>query len=111
MCKRNQAIAIARLKAKRARRKHGVLLSTFDVLGLLPHFHSMKKPLLALGYPMEFVRPPQLPPWLFYSGPPSHPQQLAPISSDTATKVVERPPNCSVVPITSHDAGGGQNMQ
>ena len=65
MYKRNQAIAIAKLKAKRKRKKHGTPLPSFEVPWLLPHFHGVRESLLEVGYSSEFVRPPQFPPSLF----------------------------------------------
>ena len=68
ICKRNQAIAFAKLKAKRERKKHGIPLPNFELPWLLPHFHGVRDSLLELGYPLEFVRLLQLPPCI---APPS----------------------------------------
>ena len=58
VCKRNQVIAFANLKAKRERKKHGTLLPNFELPWLLPHFHGVRDSLLKLDYRLEFVRPP-----------------------------------------------------
>ena len=79
VCKRNQAIAFTKLKAKREKKKHGIPLPNFELPWLLPHFHGVRDSLLELDYPMEFVRPAQLPPSLFCTGPPSGPHPGHPV--------------------------------
>ena len=104
VCKRNQAIAFAKLKAKREKKKHRTPLSNFELPWLLPHFHGVRDSLLELGYPLEFVRPPQLPPSLFYTAPPSGPHPLHPLCNYIGSKVPHRIPTCN-------STLGGHNMQ
>ena len=42
-CKKNQEIAIAKLKAKRNRNKHGTPISCFELPLMLLHFHGVKE--------------------------------------------------------------------
>ena len=49
VCKRNQQVAIARMRAKKRRRKEGTHLPTFDPPLVLRHFHSVAKSLLQQG--------------------------------------------------------------
>ena len=46
VCKRNQQIAIAKLKEKHARKKNGTPMPTFELPLLLPHFHGVQEDLL-----------------------------------------------------------------
>ena len=62
VCKQNQAIAIAELKAKRERSEHGIPLPNFALPLLLLHFHGMREHLLENGVPVEAVRPLEFPP-------------------------------------------------
>ena len=84
VCKRNQAIAFAKLKAKRERKKHGTPLPNFELPWLLSHFHRVRDSLLELGYPMELIRPVQLPPSLFCTRPPSGPHLVHSVCNFTA---------------------------
>ena len=73
--------------------KFAIPIPSFDLPWLLPHFHGVNESLLALGYPLEFVRPPQLPPWLFCTSPPFHPEQVTSISSPSNIIAVDMVPN------------------
>ena len=71
VCKKNQQVAIARMRVKKRRKEEGTPLPTFDPPLVLPHFHNAAESLLQQGVPAQFVRLEQLPPWLFYTVAPS----------------------------------------
>ena len=105
--KRNQDTAIAKLKAKRARGKYGTPLPSFEPPLVLPHFHGMREPLLAQGFPWELVRSLQFPPWVFCTTPPNSHQLLfrGPIvvTSPTSSVVLERHVSSEYFLMSAHD--------
>ena len=70
VCKRNQQIAMAKVKAKEARKKNGTPMPTFELPLLLPHFHGVREDLLERGIPLHLIRPAKFPPWMFCTLPP-----------------------------------------
>ena len=70
VCKRNQQISMAKVKAKHARKKNGTPMPTFELPLLLPHFHGVREDLLERGIPLHLIRPAKFPPWMFCILPP-----------------------------------------
>ena len=63
ICKRNQQIAIAKLKSKRAKSKYGTPILQFELPGLLLHFHGVREHLLENRVHLDLVRPSLLLPY------------------------------------------------
>ena len=59
------------MRAKKKKREEGIPLPSFDPPLVLPHFHTIAESLLQQSVPAQFVRPEQLPLWLFSIADPS----------------------------------------
>ena len=88
---KKSSLAIAKLKAKRNRRKFGIPLPNFALREMLPYFHGIREVLLEFGYPLEVIRPPQFAPWLSCIGIPHLHRLLSPCNIPVVTSTKSTP--------------------